>query len=355
MAAVHCEPAEATTSAVEGHAQRIALDVHAHLVPVAPGRLEGIAGVHWNAERRLLEVDGHMPGVPALYQPEALIAWMDQHRVEHAWISIPPPLYRQALAEDASRQWVEYLNDGLLEICERFPERLSPLFHTPVEHPALAAQIVAGRTAQGHRGFAVAAGGSATPVYSDARLVPFWVALDAAGAFLFIHPGACCDGRLKAFYLDNLVGNPYETAVAASHLIFGGVCERFPRVRFCLAHGGGATAMLAGRLQHGFATGRQGIDTAREAPRNALARFHVDCITHDNRALEFVCDTVGPDRVVFGSDWPFPMGLMEPHERLDSLAGAMRRQLLWDNPLALRAQYGRWDAQQEAGQDRPAA
>lgn len=330
-----------STASAAGNAERVALDVHAHLVPIEPERIERIAGVRWNAERHLLEVDGHTVSVPALYQPDALVEWMDHNRVEHAWISIPPPFYRQALAAGPASEWVAYLNDGLARICARFAQRLSPLFHLPVEHPQLAAQIAVSRCADGHRGFSMAAGGAATPVYSDARLDPLWTALDAAEAFLFIHPGACCDGRLKAFYLDNLVGNPYETAVAASHLIFGGVCQRFARVRFCLAHAGGATAMLAGRLQHGFDTGRQGIDTQGQPPREALARMHVDCIAHDNTALAFVAETFGSERVVFGSDWPFPMGLMEPHGRLASLAEPLRRKVLWDNPLALRTQYGR--------------
>jgi aminocarboxymuconate-semialdehyde decarboxylase len=318
--------------------QPIALDVHAHLVPVALDALAAIEGVTWDAERALLNVDGHSVGIPALYQPEALLAWMERHRVEKAWVSIPPPLYRQQLDADASRRWVDYLNDGLARLCAEHPQRLAPLFHLPVEHPGLAGSIARERTARGARGFSMAAGGSGTPVYSDPALDPLWSALAAADCFVFIHPGACCDGRLKAFYLENLVGNPYETSVAAAHLIFGGVCERFPRVRFCLAHGGGATGMLAARMQHGFATGRAGIDTTREPPERVLRRFHVDSVVHDNEALAFVARTFGPDRVLFGSDWPFPMGVLDP-ARLEGLEEPLRRRLLWDNPQALRAQY----------------
>lgn len=320
-------------------ADPIALDVHAHLVPVVHERLAALEGVTWEAQRRVLGVDGHTVGVPALYDPDALIGWMDGHQVATAWISIPPPFYRQQLDAQAARQWVDYLNEGLREICASRARRLAPLFHLPVEHPELAASIAAGRIAAGARGFSIAAGGAATPVYSDPRLEPLWRVLDDADAFLFIHPGACCDGRLKAFYLDNLVGNPYETSVAAAHLIFGGVCERFPNLRFCLAHGGGATPMLAGRLQHGYSTGRAGIDTSREAPRALLGRFHADCITHDNTALAFAAATFGEDRVLFGSDWPFPMGVLEPRQHLDSLPAGLRRKIFWDNPHALRAQY----------------
>ncbi len=306
--------ADPQQTAAAAAAETIALDVHAHLVPVRHEQLAALEGVTWDPQRRVLGVDGHTVGVPALYDPDALVAWMERHQVENAWISIPPPFYRQHLDAQAARQWVAYLNDGLLEICASRAARLAPLIHLPVEHPALAARIAAERIAGGARGFSMAAGGAATPVYSDPRLEPLWTLLDDASAFLFIHPGACCDGRLKAFYLDNLVGNPYETSVAAAHLIFGGVCERFRKLRF-------------------------GIDTRRAAPQSLLARFQADCIVHDNTALAFAAATFGEDRILFGSDWPFPMGVLEPGQHLASLPSGLRRRIFWDNPYALRAQY----------------
>jgi aminocarboxymuconate-semialdehyde decarboxylase len=121
--------------------------------------------------------------------------------------------------------------------------------------------------------------------------------------------------------------------------MFGGVCERFTQLRFCLAHGGGATAMLTARMQHGYDTGRQGILTGREAPRTALARFYADSIVHDNTALAFVANTFGEDGIVFGSDWPFPMGVMEPHRQIGSLPDPLRKKVFWDNPYNLRQQY----------------
>ena len=319
--------------------QKIALDVHAHLVPIVLDRLLAMEGANWKDDRELLEVDGHLVGIPDLYKPHALIAWMDQNDIEKAWISIPPPLYRQQLNAASARKWADYLNDGLVTICTDHPDRLAPLFHLPIEHPSVAIAIATDRRSRGARGFAMAAGGSATPVYSDPVLDPLWNELSASNCFVFIHPGSCCDGRLKAFYLENLVGNPYETAVAAAHLVFGGVCERFPRVKFCLAHAGGATAMIAGRLQHGFGTGRVGIDISKESPEKILKRFHVDCIVHDNAALHYVANTFGEDRVLFGSDWPFPMGVLAPHRHLASLENALQHKLFWENPYALREEY----------------
>ena len=120
---------------------KIALDVHAHLAPIDLPRLAGIEGVQWSAEHGRLKVDGHAIGIDALYSPQALISWMDEQGVEQAWVSIPPPLYRAHLAEDAARAWCAYLNGALEETCARYGGRLAPLRHLPFEHPALAREI----------------------------------------------------------------------------------------------------------------------------------------------------------------------------------------------------------------------
>ena len=324
-------------SASDRDAEEIALDVHAHVAPIFAEQLAHIAGVLWDVRKQELTLDGHTIGLKALFDPGALIRWMDDNRIARAWISIPPPLYRQQLDASAAQAWAQYLNEGLDRICAAHPQRLAPLFHLPLEHPSVAIALAEAKIADGAQGFAVAAGGRAQTLYSDAVLDPLWAQLDAHNCFLFMHPGACADGRLKAFYLENLVGNPYETAVAAAHLVCSGAVGRYPRIRYCLAHAGGATAMLAGRLQHGFDTARPGVDLKVEAPKLAMRRFFVDCIAHDCETIGFAARVFGEDRIVFGSDWPFPMGLLRPHQQLSALAPAARARIFRDNVQALTA------------------
>lgn len=314
--------------------ERIVLDIHAHLIPVGHAGVVRAAGVSWDAETQKLVIDGHAVGIKALFHPEALIAWMDEQNVERAWISAPPPTYRPGLDAGAAESWSRALNDGLAAIAAEHPDRLAPLFHLPVAHPQLAAGIVEGRAARGQARFAMPAGEPGL-MLSDAAYAPLWRALDEASAFLFLHPGEGCDGRLDPFYLHNLFGNPSETAIAAGHLVFSGVLEQHPRITLCLAHAGGTLPAVAGRWQQGFDTARPGLDKTIEAPAKALRRFCVDCIAHEPALLALAEHVFGPDRVLFGSDWPFPMGLMKPHAQMAGLPEERRRAIFCDNPEAL--------------------
>jgi len=316
--------------------ERIALDVHAHLAPVLADRLGAIAGVDWSNDAGALTIDGYTLAAKSVYRPEALLAWMDEHRVERAWISIPPPLYRLGLDDAAMRAWTDYANDGLDMLAATRPDRLAPLYHLPVTHPVLAAEVVTARAKSGKARFAMPAGSQDHKVIlSDPAYGALWTALNTARAFLFLHPCKGCDPRYEPFYLHNLLGSPMETALAAAHLAMSGVLERHPDMTICLAHGGGAAAAVAGRLERGQITGRPGADTGAARPRVAFKRFCVDCIAHDADALRLAAAMHGQERVLFGSDWPFSMGLPDPHKQLADTDALLRRRIFRDNPKAL--------------------
>lgn len=285
----------------------IALDVHTHLIPIAAARLAALQGVQWIADEQVLVIDGHRVGLKSLFQPAKLIEWMDSRKVQRALISVPPPAYRQHLPPDASLQWVQYLNEELLSAACASGGRLGALYYLPLEHPSLVARLLE-RFDPRFEGVALAAGGHAGIAYSAAHYEPLWQWLDARNVFVFMHPGACGDARLSPFYLENLVGNPYETGVAAAHLVMAGIPARYPCIRFCLAHAGGIFPALCGRMEQGFATRRPGVDTEVERPLQAARRFWADCIAHHPGTLRLARDVLGEDKVLFGSDWPFPMG-----------------------------------------------
>ncbi|MNZ38191.1 Amidohydrolase [compost metagenome] len=294
---------------------RIALDVHAHQVPIDRERLGQLPGVAWNADAGCLVVDGSPLKVSGLYEPSRLVEWMDEQQISQTFVSVPPPVYRQYLGESDACIWADYLNSGLLAIASAWSGRLSALMHLPLEHAGLASELWSRQGGKGFVGAALAAGGSPSIDYSSAALDPLWQGLDEARAFVFIHPGHCCDGRLAPFYLDNLIGNPYETTIAASKLLMADVPRRYPGIRFCLAHAGGYLGAACGRLQHGFATRRPGVPDDMEPPAQAVRRFYVDSIAHSDALLALAHETFGEDKVLFGSDWPFPMGDLHPDRR----------------------------------------
>ncbi len=320
--------------------ESIRLDVHAHLVPVIPDKLAAL-GIDWDPPRQQLTLDGHALGLKPLFQPDALIAWMDSNAIATAWISIPPPAYRQTLDPSSSRAWCSYVNDGLAGIATRFASRLAPLVHLPVEHPALANEIAVESVARNHARFSMATGAGNETMLSSLEYEPLWQTLHEANAFLFLHPGEGCDPRLDKFYLHNLLGNPTETAIAASHLALSGVFKRFHDIRFCLAHGGGTTAAVAGRLTRGLETARPGLDVQIESPLKGFRHVCVDCIVHDSAALDLAERVHGEDNILFGSDWPFPIGMKEPHTQLASLTKEARHTKYQENPARFLCTDGR--------------
>jgi len=143
--------------------------------------------------------------------------------------------------------------------------------------------------------------------------------------------------RLKQFYLINLCGNPFETAIAASHLIYGGVLDAFPKLEVSLPHAGGVLPILRGRLDRGFYT-RAECKTISKPPSSYLKRFTYDTITYDEALLEDLVKLVGADRIMVGSDYCFDIAYEEPVRFLDgvkSLTVEQRQQIVWNNAAKL--------------------
>ena len=288
------------------------VDVHAHLAPIHVERLQSFADVAWNDQNKTLTVDGHKLGIANLFSPQKLMEWLDQNKIDKALVSIPPPLYRQHLPAMQAAQWSHYLNDELLSIKQASHGKLGALLFLPMEHPDVSYDLLKHYSLAEFDGLALAAGGHLEIDYSSPTYNPVWEIANRNESFVFIHPGTCCDPRLSAFYLENLVGNPHETGLAAAHLIMAGIPVKFPKIRFCLAHGGGSLTSLLGRLERGFETARPGLDLDVERPFQAAKRFYVDCICHDPSLLEHAQQLFGTSHVLFGSDWPFPMGIPDP-------------------------------------------
>jgi len=329
------------------------IDLHAHLAPLlgepsadvagggaAPSggelragpdpRDDGLpAGVTATADGRLA-VDGHAVGPAGLYDPDRLVDHLASLGLDAAAVSVPPPFFRQQLGAEQAAAWARAANDGLLATIGDRPQLL-PLAYLPLEHPPLALAEYERVRGQGRwAGVCGSAGGRSVSLADDA-LAPLWSALDRDARLLLLHPGSSPDPRLERFYLGNLLGNPVESALAAAELVFGDVLATHPRMRVLLVHCGGCTAGLVGRWERGVETSRPGLRPLAEPPRVAVRRLSVDCLAHDPAVVSLALETFGEERLVLGSDWPFPMGIDDPRELVAHLPADLRARIAVDN------------------------
>lgn len=152
-----------------------------------------------------------------------------------------------------------------------------------------------------------------------ARFGPVFARIEALSLPVFLHPQQTVGGaRLGDYYLSNLLGNPFDTAIAASHLILGGVLDAFPSLQITLPHAGGALPILAGRLDAGW-TVRPETRRLAQKPSDYLRRFNYDTVSHSGPVLDYLIEHVGIDRLVLGSDYCFDMGYEQPVRFLDRL------------------------------------
>jgi aminocarboxymuconate-semialdehyde decarboxylase len=200
-------------------------------------------------------------------------------------------------------------NDAIASLVKEHPDRFRGLATLPLQWPERAAEELS--RAMRLPGMVGAHVGSnvAGRNLDDPDLAPVWAAAHALRAFVLVHPHKVAAGeRLKSYYLKNLVGNPLETTIAAASLVFGGVMERYPDIRFCLAHGGGFVPYQAGRFAHGWRVRPEPKQALHGDVAASLGRLYYDTILHSGSALAFLIRSVGADRVLLGSDYPLDMG-----------------------------------------------
>ena len=171
----------------------------------------------------------------------------------------------------------------------------------------------------------------------DALFAPVFARIEQLGLPVFLHPQQTIGGsRLDDFYLSNLLGNPFDTAIAAAHLILGGVLDRFPNLQFTLPHAGGTLPIIIGRMDAGW-TVRAETRRLASRPSSYLRRFYYDTVSHSGPVLEFLIQNIGIDRLVLGSDYCFDMGYDQPVRFLDrlDLTAEQRAMILGGNATKL--------------------
>jgi aminocarboxymuconate-semialdehyde decarboxylase len=322
------------------------IDIHAHYYPQT--YLEAIAedGKRFNCEYRMTD-QGFYTKTPAGNQGplptkfidlKQRIAEMDETGVAVQAISLTTPMNYWGDAE-ISLHLAKAWNDGASAAHLAYPARIVAFLTLPMLYPDHAIdELNRASRLPGMRGVYLGTNIEGRDL-DDPVFEPVFTRIEALDLPVFLHPLTTLGGnRTKPYYLSNLLGNPFETAVAASHLIFGGVLDRHPKLQVNLPHGGGALLILIGRLDHGWQV-RSEFDHARmpKPPSAYLQRFTYDTIVHSKSIMEFVIQEVGADRVMIGSDYCFDMGVERPLELLEQInvTGAQRKRILGENAARL--------------------
>ncbi|GBD07083.1 hypothetical protein HRbin21_00897 [bacterium HR21] len=303
------------------------IDIHAHILP--PGWADlaqrfGYGGfirfeLYAPGRARLVRDDGTVfrELQENAWNPERVLEDMDRHGVETMVVSPVPVLFYYWARPQHCYEWSQFLNDYLAEVVAHYPGRFLALGTVPLQDTEYAIRELERCVRQLHfPGVEIGSNVNGKNL-DDPSLFPFYEAVQELGAVLFVHPWEMLGReRLQKYFLEWLVGMPAETTLAICSFLFGGIFERFPRLRVLFAHGGGSFAFTLGRIAKGYEA-RPDLCNVNSVqhPRAYLGRFWVDSVTHDPRAFRFLLETLGPERIIYGTDYPFPLGDLE-HGRL---------------------------------------
>ncbi len=304
-----------------------AIDVHAHFYPRAFLRSMAAEGspAHFPLDMSNPDAPTVIRGSfrltldPSYWDLERRLKAMDRARVTVHALSLTAPMVHWAQPERGAKL-ARIFNDAVIEAHTAFPDRFVGCAALPVQDAASAlAELNRVADQRAIRGIYLPTN-LGNRELSDPALFPIYERCEALRLPVLLHPvGVIGAERLAPFYLNNLLGNPFDTTVAAAHFVFGGVLDRFPKLDIVLPHGGGALPALWGRLQHGQGVRPETQGKAKRPFGEYLRRFHYDTITHSPRLLGTLVELVGADRIMLGSDYCFDMGYERPREIIAKL------------------------------------
>lgn len=305
------------------------IDIHTHIIPEhLPNFKEkyGYGG--------FISLDHHKPCCAKMmiddrffreiqdncWSPETRIRECNHHQVDVQVLSTIPVMFSYWAKPHDALDVSKFLNDHIAAIVHTYPKKFIGLGTIPLQAPDLAIKELERCMEIGLRGVQIGSHVNDWNLNAP-ELFPVFEAAEKLGASIFVHPwDMMAKEKMNKYWLPWLVGMPAETSLAICSMIFGGVFERLPKLKVAFAHGGGSFPSSIGRIEHGFNVRPDLVAVDNNVnPREYLDRFYLDTLVHDPLMLDFLMQVMGPKQLALGTDYPFPLGELEPGKLIGSM------------------------------------
>ncbi|MBO9726393.1 MAG: amidohydrolase [Novosphingobium sp.] len=313
---------------VAARGKHLVVDIHCHLgIPAADAIVQAKypgppPGINDFTSVRTSQVNREMFGAMGrtLNTVDTRLQDMDRLGIDVQALSPSPGQYFYYVDPETGRDAARAVNDGMAAAVADNPDRFIGMGTVPLQNVEMAVEEMKRCVKElDLRGIEISSNVNGVD-FHDARFRPFWAAAEELGILIFLHPlGFTHAQRMSEYYFNNLIGNPLESTLAIGHLIFGGVLDRHPGVKICVAHGGGYLPGYWGRMDHGWRARSDCSEHCRHEPSSYLRKLWLDTLVFDRDQLEQLVRSHGADRLCLGTDYPFDMAEPDPvgfHSRL---------------------------------------
>jgi aminocarboxymuconate-semialdehyde decarboxylase len=305
------------------------IDIHTHIIPEhLPNFREkfGYGG--------FISLDHHKPCCARMmvddkffreiqdncWDPQTRINECNHHHIDVQVLSTIPVMFSYWAKPQDALDVSMFLNDHIATIVNAYPKRFVGLGTIPLQHPDMAIKELERCMKIGLKGVQI---GSHVNDWnlSAPELFPVFEAAQELNASIFVHPwDMMAKDKMSKYWLPWLVGMPAESSLAICSMIFGGVLERLPNLKVAFAHGGGSFPATIGRIEHGFNVRPDLVAVDNKVnPREYLKRIYLDTLVHDPMMMDYLVNLMGADQLALGTDYPFPLGELEPGKLIDSM------------------------------------
>ncbi len=319
------------------------IDIHAHILPETWPDLKqkyGYGGFvymdhHKKGSARMMKDTGQFfrEVQQNCWDPDAILVDMDAHRVDKMVLCTVPVLFNYWAKPEHTLDWSRFLNDHLAGVQQNHGNRFIGLGTLPMQHIDFAIQEMERCKTQLKLPGIEIGSHIQEKNLDDPSFFPFYEAAQDLNMAIFVHPWDMMgQEKMPKYFLPWLVGMPAETSLAICSMIFGGVFDKFPKLKVMFAHGGGSFPFTVGRVSHGWNCRPDlcNINDIKD-PKEYIGKFWIDGITHDDDALRYLVNMFGAERIAYGTDYPFPLGDLEHGkfiEQMKDMSAEVKEQLL---------------------------